>query len=34
VLVCVPGSDIPFPILHQYDRDPWWKAAIERKYAE
>jgi hypothetical protein len=34
VLVCVPGSDAPFPILHQYDRDLWWKTAIERKYAE
>jgi hypothetical protein len=34
VLVCVPGSGVPFPILHQYDRDLWWKAAIESKYSD
>ena len=34
VLVCPPGSDIAYPLLHQYDRDLWWKEAIERKYSE
>ena len=33
VLVCAPGTEVPFSILHQYDRDPWWKAAIESKYS-
>lgn len=31
-VVYVPGTDIPFSIVHQYDRDPVWKDLIERKY--
>jgi len=31
--VYVPGTRTPFCVLHQYDRDPRWTVAIERKYS-
>ena len=34
VLVCVPGTNIPFPIVHQYDRNAFWAQAIREKYSD
>ena len=33
-LVLAPGSNRPFPILHQYDRSAEWKSIIHKKYSE
>jgi hypothetical protein len=33
-VVYTPGSDVVFPILHQYDRDVSLAEAIQRKYSE
>ena len=34
VLVYVPGTTTPFPILHQYDRNSFWARAIQEKYSD
>jgi hypothetical protein len=34
ILVRSPGSNEPYPIFHQYDRNYQWKAAVEAKYSE
>jgi hypothetical protein len=31
-LVLTPDGKTPFVLIHQYDRDPWWKRFITKKY--
>ena len=33
-LIYAPNTKIPFSIVHQYDRNWWWKTAIEQKYSD
>ena len=29
--VYIPGTDVPFSVVHMYDRDTSWKSLIEAK---
>ncbi len=33
-IVYTPDTNVPFSIVHQFDRDPKWRAIMEARYAE